>query len=209
LKNTEDTVVEEKITEGDREVSEESEAADEEENVEPAPRVARRQAQVVMEDESDEEELPLCLPIINGVEEHDYVDDDGGGVSQYETTAAADARERKEAKTKSKVDVPDELKYTMYDGSQDFEEKHEFEYRYRGYHKFLCHLSGHTPEKLAYDQWLDVMEYIVYCYNKRIVQERTHIKKLTLGVLCKWYIWNSYLHFIVQETTRGRLLEKI
>jgi hypothetical protein len=51
----------------------------------------------------------------------------------------------------------------------------------------LRHLRGFTPEELAFDQWKDVMEYIVHCYNKKIQQERTHIKKLTLGVLCKWY----------------------
>ena len=182
------TIVEEEISE--EENVEEEEDHEEEEELSPPP---QKIARVVLDDDSDEEEDPPFLPMVDGVEEVDLVrfplhDDDGEGVSQHESVAQTETRERREAKTKVTDDLPEDMKYTMYDGSQTFEVKNEFQCKYNGYHKCLRHLRGFTPEELAFDQWKDVMEYIiVHCYNKKIQQERTHIKKLTLGVLCKWY----------------------
>mgnify|MGYP006000215657 CR=1 FL=1 len=67
--------------------------------------------------------------------------------------------------------------------------KHEVQHNYIEYHKCLCtSQSGLTPEELTFGQWKDIMEHIVHCYNKRTQQESTLIKKLALGVLCKWYV---------------------
>jgi hypothetical protein len=73
-------------------------------------------------------------------------EDDGGNVSQYETEASVDQREKKEQtarkKRGEKVIIPEEMRYVMFDeaSSRPFAPRKPFNSKYHGHKKKLNHL---------------------------------------------------------------------
>jgi hypothetical protein len=154
-------------------------------------------------DDSDEGEDPDEL---SEDDEVDPFDDDGGSVSQFESVDATEVREKKEAsaaKKKGKADdLPEELKYKMFDAatSPPFPKAKDFEPNWRGLKKGLNHMAGMSPVNMVDYMYRDSMIFIVNCYNKRIDQDNTGVKKLTLGVLYKWYGIRIYMAMFNRPT---------
>jgi hypothetical protein len=149
--------------------------------------------------EDEEEPLEPYDLSVDGVPDTTAVplfDDDGAGVSQYEDDADVDARERREAQAKKKKreeELPEDAKYHMFDASTPFPLPQPFNPRWLGRHKQLGSLANMSPLELIDWLYLGIMKHIVRCYNKKIEQEHTGVKPLTLGVLKKWYGIRMYM----------------
>jgi hypothetical protein len=175
-----DESVDEECSSDEEECSfgEEESSSDEDEDEED---VTGLLADVELNDDSDEEEVPVYFDVNEDV--LGYHDDDN---------------EKRFRKKKGQIqeEVPLEMQYSMFaEGSeQGLPEPFEFNPRYVGDKKSLNFLSHFTEMELVNYMWRTIAVHIVNCFNKRIHQENLiHVDELTLGELYRWYGLRLYM----------------
>jgi len=64
-----------------------------------------------------------------------------------------------------------------------------------------------TPFRIITMLWMPCMEWIVACYNQRIVEERTGVAPITVGLLGVWYGIRMYMALYKRPTERHYFID--
>ena len=132
--------------------------------------------------------------------------EDDFGCTAYGDEKADPPEPKKRKKTPTEpVALSLERQYTVYQpGDDSFPEPHAFEKHAAGtsgsdLHAFLnC-----TPFEIMMKLWMGCMDWIVAVYNQRIVEERSAIKPITIGVLATWYGIRLYMSLYKRPNERS------